>query len=102
MTRRFTLTDKLHNQLDAETVTGTQATTQVQPKSEPFSNLGAGEASVTLLVSSFFAARIVCNLTAVRLVLLAAAHLPTYASDSTLGAGWRCRARLESFRQFLG
>jgi hypothetical protein len=61
VTRRFTLTDKLHNQLDAETVTGTQATTQVQPKSDPFSNLGAGGAIVTLLVSSFFAARIVCN-----------------------------------------
>jgi hypothetical protein len=63
VTRRFALTDKLHNQLDAETVRGTQATTQVQPKSGPFSNLGAGGAVVTLLVTSFFAARIVCNLT---------------------------------------
>jgi len=63
VTRRFTLTDKLHNQPDPETVTGTQATTQAQPKSDPFSNLGAGGAIVTLLVSSFFAARIVCNLT---------------------------------------
>jgi hypothetical protein len=37
----------------------------------------------------------------VRMVLLAAAPLPTYASDSTLGAGRMRRARLESFRQFL-
>jgi len=31
--------------------------------SDPFSNLGAGGALVTVLVSSFFAARIVCDLT---------------------------------------
>jgi hypothetical protein len=57
------LTDELHNKPDGETVTGTQAPALVRPKSDPFSNLGAGGAIVTLLVSSFFAARIVCNLT---------------------------------------
>jgi hypothetical protein len=57
------LTDKLHNQPGSEIVMGTQATAQVRLKSDPFSNLGAGGAIVTLLVSSFFAARIVCNLT---------------------------------------
>jgi hypothetical protein len=57
------LTDKLHNQLCGETVTGTRASAQMQLKSDPFSNLGAGGAIVTILVSSFFAARIVCNLT---------------------------------------
>lgn len=57
------MTDKLHNQLGGEAVTGTQAPAQAQLKSDPFLNLGAGGAIVTLLVSSFFAARIVCNLT---------------------------------------
>ena len=65
------MTDTLHNQSGGDTVTGMQATAHVQPKSDPFSTLGAGGAIVTVLVSAFFAARIVCNLT---ILLLYGSH----------------------------
>lgn len=56
------MTDKLDTLTGNETVSGKPAV-RLQTTSNPFSNLGAGGAIVTILVSSFFAARIVCDLT---------------------------------------
>jgi hypothetical protein len=57
------MTDKLNNQIDRESVTDRQGAVQRHAKSDPLSNLGAGGVIVTVFVSSFFAAQIVCDLT---------------------------------------
>ena len=57
------MTDKLDSQAGSKTVNGKQPAVRLPTISDPFSNLGAGGALVTVLVSSFFAARIVCDLT---------------------------------------
>ena len=54
---------KSGNETRGETSHGVRSSPKDQTISHPFSTLGAGGAIVTILVSSFFAARIVCNLT---------------------------------------
>ena len=59
----FPLRGQPNTQIDGESVTGAQDAGRIQTTADPLSNLGVGGTIVTLLVSSFFAARIVCNLT---------------------------------------
>lgn len=55
--------DNRQNQTRTALVRGTPAASQAQTAPNQFTNLGIGGAIVTIFVSSFFAARIVCNLT---------------------------------------